>query len=51
MGGDRECGLIVAVIQARMGSTRLPGKSLADVEGRPMLGRVVDRVRAAKTIR
>jgi glutamate-1-semialdehyde 2,1-aminomutase/spore coat polysaccharide biosynthesis protein SpsF len=33
-----------------MGSTRLPGKSLADVEGRPMLGRVVDRVRAAKTI-
>lgn len=37
--------MIAAIVQARMGSTRLPGKTLADVEGRPMLARLVDRVR------
>lgn len=35
---------IVAIIQARMGSTRLPGKVLADLAGEPMLTRVVRRV-------
>jgi len=34
---------VVAVIQARMGSTRLPGKVLADIAGRTMLVRVVQR--------
>ncbi|MBI4442280.1 MAG: Gfo/Idh/MocA family oxidoreductase [Acidobacteria bacterium] len=38
----------VAIIQARMGSSRLPGKVMADIEGRPMLGRVVDRARRAR---
>lgn len=40
----------VAVIQARMGSTRLPGKVLADIEGRTMLQRVIDRVRVSATV-
>lgn len=40
----------VAVIQARMGSSRLPGKVLMDIEGVPMLGRVVSRVRRAARI-
>jgi spore coat polysaccharide biosynthesis protein SpsF (cytidylyltransferase family) len=40
----------VAVIQARMGSTRLPGKVLADIGGRTMLGRVVARARRASTL-
>lgn len=34
-----------ATIQARMGSSRLPGKTLADIAGRPMLAWQIDRVR------
>ena len=41
---------IVAIIQARMGSTRLPGKVLQDLAGEPMLARVVNRTGRAKTI-
>lgn len=39
-----------AIIQARMGSSRLPGKVLADIEGRTMLARVIDRVRLAREV-
>lgn len=38
---------ILAIIQGRMGSTRLPGKILADIGGKPMLSRVVERARRA----
>jgi len=38
----------VAIIQARMGSSRLPGKVLADIGGRTMLARVLDRVSKAR---
>jgi spore coat polysaccharide biosynthesis protein SpsF len=40
----------VAGIQARMGSRRLPGKSLASVAGRPLVAHIVERVRAASSV-
>jgi spore coat polysaccharide biosynthesis protein SpsF len=42
--------VIVCAIQVRMGSTRLPGKALAEVEGKPMLQRLIERVQAARTL-
>jgi len=40
----------IAVIQARMGSTRLPGKILKPILGVPMLARMLDRVKQAKKL-
>jgi 3-deoxy-manno-octulosonate cytidylyltransferase (CMP-KDO synthetase) len=37
----------IVIIPARMASARLPGKPLADIHGRPMIVRVLDRARAA----
>ena len=40
----------IAIIQARMGSSRLPGKVLRDIGGQPMLYRVVVRARHAQMV-
>ena len=40
----------VALVQARMGATRLPGKVMMDLAGKPVLQHVVERVQASKLI-
>ena len=39
---------ILTVVQARMGSSRLPGKILLPLVGRPLLVRIVERVQHAQ---
>lgn len=41
---------ILAIIQARLSSSRLPGKVLQDIGEQPMLTRVVERARRAKLV-
>ncbi len=41
----------VAVIPARFASTRLPGKPLADIEGKPMVVRVAEAIAGANAAR
>jgi 3-deoxy-manno-octulosonate cytidylyltransferase (CMP-KDO synthetase) len=40
-------GNVIILIPARMAATRLPGKPLADIAGRPMIAHVMDRAAAA----
>ncbi len=42
--------MIVAIIQARMGSARFPGKMLARLAGRPLLWHVIARMRMAVSL-
>lgn len=47
---DALSGKILAVIPCRYDSTRLPGKPLADIGGKPMIQRVCERVSLAESI-
>jgi 3-deoxy-manno-octulosonate cytidylyltransferase (CMP-KDO synthetase) len=47
MSRARPAGAFTVVIPARYASTRLPGKPLADIGGRPMVVHVADRARAS----
>jgi 3-deoxy-manno-octulosonate cytidylyltransferase (CMP-KDO synthetase) len=46
MGSER----VVVVIPARYGSTRLPGKPLVSLAGLPMIQRVYERAKSAKSV-
>jgi spore coat polysaccharide biosynthesis protein SpsF (cytidylyltransferase family) len=41
---------VIAVVQARLGSTRLPGKALVPIAGRPMLEHVLARAAAVQGV-
>lgn len=41
---------VVLILQARMGSTRLPGKSMMDLAGAPLVGRILERVIRCKEV-
>lgn len=40
----------VMIIQARMGSVRLPGKSMMELAGQPLVGRILERVKRCESI-
>lgn len=42
--------MVLAILQARMSSTRLPGKVLAPVAGAPMILRQIERLRRARKL-
>ena len=48
---ERSAPAFIAIIPARLASTRLPGKPLADLAGKPMVVRVADRARASGAAR
>ena len=41
---------VVLIIQARMGSKRLPGKSMLDLAGKPLVARIIERVKRCKKV-
>jgi 3-deoxy-manno-octulosonate cytidylyltransferase (CMP-KDO synthetase) len=47
---DSDSGPVVAIIPARFKSSRLPGKALADIGGRPMIEHVYRRVSTATSV-
>ena len=40
----------LAIIQARVGSSRLPGKVLSDIEGKPLVVHVIDRLKRCRLV-
>ena len=42
---------VVLIIQARMGSSRLPGKSMMDLAGAPLVGRILERVKRCQQVK
>ncbi|MFH2021081.1 MAG: aminotransferase class III-fold pyridoxal phosphate-dependent enzyme [archaeon] len=42
--------MIIAILQARMGSSRLPGKSMALINGKPLIWHVIQQLKRAKKV-
>src|SRR3954471_20083116 len=47
---ERNVVMILAVLQARTASTRMPGKVMAPICGEPMIWRQLERIRTARSI-
>jgi len=47
---DKSCDTIIAIIPARYGSTRFPGKSLALIRNKPMIQWVYERTRRSRLV-
>ncbi|MDA9559274.1 NTP transferase domain-containing protein, partial [Alphaproteobacteria bacterium] len=43
--------VISGLIQARMGSERLPGKVMLEIEGKPLIGHIFDRLKKVKSLK
>jgi spore coat polysaccharide biosynthesis protein SpsF len=43
-------GKVILIMQARMGSTRLPGKSMMPLAGEPLIMRIIERVKRCKRL-
>ena len=41
---------VTLIIQARMGSSRLPGKSMLDLAGAPLISRILERVKRTQKV-
>jgi spore coat polysaccharide biosynthesis protein SpsF len=41
---------VILILQARMGSTRLPGKSMMSLAGVPLVGRILERLKRVRKI-
>ena len=41
---------VIAIVQARMGSTRLPNKSMLDLAGAPLVGRIIERLQRTSVL-
>ena len=50
MGHGAGQAKVAAIIPARFGSTRFPGKPLVEIAGRPLVAHVVERCREAKLV-
>ncbi len=49
--GEHSKANIVALITSRITSTRLPGKAMLDIQGKPMIQRVYERVKQSKSVK